>query len=475
MKDKIDKTLKKIAAGTSKENSRTSSSTKPSSPHHDLPGDPNCPLCAGIGYLRSDLPPGHPDFGRLDICSCRQSQVTQLVRQRLFALSNLEELRHLTFENFYSRGRTGLWPQQADSLEQACNQAKHFAQSMDGWLLFQGEFGCGKTHLAAAIANFAVSMGVPSLFITVPDLLDSLRFSYQDPESSFEERFEEIRRAPLLVLDDFGTQNATAWAQEKLFQILNYRYINHLPLVVTTNLSLREIEGRIRSRLEDPELVTIVRILAPDYRRPVGDIGHHELSSLSLHHERNFATFDLRRNEGLSAPDLKSLERAFQAGRDFAEKPHGWIVFSGPYGCGKTHLAAAIANYRADLGYPPLFVVVPDLLDHLRATFNPNSSISLDHRFEEVRTTALLILDDLGTQSTTPWVREKLYQLFNHRYNAELPTVITTADTLDSVDPRLRSRMLDRRLCTIFGITVPAYMGVPRKEIRTSGKRPRNT
>ena len=77
--------------------------------------------------------------------------------------------------------------------------------------------------------------------------------------------------APLLVMDDFGTQNATEWAQEKLFQILNYRYINKLPLVVTTNLMLNEMEPRISSRLEDPEMVTRVNIMAPDYRRPAHD------------------------------------------------------------------------------------------------------------------------------------------------------------------------------------------------------------
>ena len=78
-----------------------------------------------------------------------------------------------------------------------------------------GETGCGKTHLAAAIANYAVESGIPTLFITVPDMLDSLRFSYNNPDTTFEQRFEEIRTAPLLILDDFGTENATPWAQEK--------------------------------------------------------------------------------------------------------------------------------------------------------------------------------------------------------------------------------------------------------------------
>mgnify|MGYP001764635057 CR=1 FL=1 len=75
-----------------------------------------------------------------------------------------------------------------------------------GWLLLTGGFGCGKTHLAAAIANHVVNNGIPTLFLTVPDLLDWLRFSYSGDAASFESRFEEIRTMPLLVLDDLGTQ-----------------------------------------------------------------------------------------------------------------------------------------------------------------------------------------------------------------------------------------------------------------------------
>jgi len=417
-----------------------------------------------------DLPIGHPDFGKVQICTCRQRQVSQQVHQRLFALSNLNELSHLTFDNFQPRGRIGLGPWQAASLEQAYNHARQFAQSLNGWLLIQGGYGSGKTHLAAAIANFAVSVGVPTLFITVPDLLDTLRFAYSDPEVTFEERFEEIRRAPLLVLDDFGTHNATAWAQEKLFQILNYRYINRLSLVVTTNLPMDDIEGRIRSRLEDPELVTSVHILATDYRRPTDDSGHHELSSLAALRQYTFANFDLRKGEGMAPDHLKSLEKALRTATAFAKKPQGWLLLTGSYGCGKTHLSAAIANFRADLGQPPLFVSVPDLLDHLRATFNPNSTVSLDRRFEEVRSSQLLILDDLGTQSMTPWVREKLYQLFDYRYHAQLPTVITTSEKPDEADPRLLSRMSDARLCVKCSITAPSYRGTPKRESKSKSR-----
>ena len=424
-----------------------------------MAGDPDCPHCHGLGYVREDLPIDHPDFGKLIVCNCRREEINSQHRLKLYALSQLDELYNLTFDNFEPRGRIGLGEFQANSIEVAYNQAKLFSQNLTGWILLHGKYGCGKTHLAAAIANYAVEQGVQPLFITVPDLLDSLRFAYQDPNDTFEERFEKIRNSPLLILDDFGTQNATSWAQEKLFQILNYRYINRLPTVVTTNLGLNEIEGRIHSRLVDPELVTRVWIDAPDYRRPNEDTGHSVLSSLQLHGEQTFDNFDMRKNENLAKEEQATLRLAFKAAQKYAKKPEGWIVFIGEYGSGKTHLAAAIANFQADLGHPPLFIVVPDLLDHLRATFAPNSPVSLDRRFEEIRGASLLVLDDLGTQSMTPWVKEKLYQLFNHRYNAQLPTVITTSNSIDEMDPRIRSRMIDTSLCDIYAITAPAFTG----------------
>lgn len=396
------------------------------------------------------------------------------MRRRLFEISALDQLTHLTFDNFLPRGRVGLIPMQADSLERAYNHAQMFARKLEGWLLLQGGYGCGKTHLAAAIGNFAVSIGVPTLFVTVPDLLDLMRQAYGDKEVGFEERFDQIRQAELLILDDFGTQNATPWAQEKLYQILNFRYINKMSTVVTTNLSLKEIEGRIRSRLQDPELVTRVEITAGDFRNPTLDTGQPEL--LSVLHNRTFASFDLRKDEGLNAEQLQSLEKAFRAAREFAENPRGWLAFVGGFGNGKTHLAAAIANYKYDQGKPPLFVQVPDLLDHLRAAFSPNSNASYDLRFDEIRTAPLLILDDLGTQSMTPWVREKLYQLFNSRYFAELPTVITSSDSVEDMDQRLRSRLMDRRVCTIYSILAPAYAyREVRKGKRSSAPRKKST
>jgi DNA replication protein DnaC len=100
-------------------------------------------------------------------------------------------------------------------------------------------------------------------------------------------------------------------------------------------------------------------------------------------------------------------------------------------------------------------MVVPDLLDHLRAAFDPARSVGYDERFEQVKTASILILDDLGTENATPWAREKLFQIFNYRYNEQLPIIVTTnadlrpgsgrAQVSGAIDERIRSRLLDQR------------------------------
>jgi len=345
-------------------------------------------------------------------------------------MSNLEAFKTMTFSDFSVQGRLGLADEQIRSLQYALSQAQQFTGNPRGWLLLMGTYGCGKTHLAAAIANSCVEFGMKTIFLTVPDLLDWLRYAYDATDETFEQRFEELRNVNLLILDDLGAQNATGWAKEKLFQIIDYRYIRKLPTVVTTNTDLEDLDDRIRSRLQDPDLVVNVRITAPDYRSPVRDLHDPLLYQLQMLSDRSFGNFSLREPENLTPEVRLNLEKVFRAAQEFAEQPRGWLVMTGTYGCGKTHLAAAIGNFRKGMGDKPVFVVVPDLLDHLRATFSPSSNTSYDELFNRVKSAQILILDDLGTQSATPWAREKLYQIFNERYNAKLPTVITMSCNL---------------------------------------------
>ncbi len=430
---------------------RTASSTRRRTPQQPK----ICPKCRGTGFYRRDVPVGHPDFGRAIPCDCQAAAREEARLQGLRRISNLGHLTRMTFESFVPDGY-GLPPNVRDNLHRAYETARNYAEQPNGWLILKGRYGCGKTHLAVAIANYQIAQGRPALFMVVPDLLDYLRAAYRpDAEVPYDEQFDAVKNAPLLILDDLGTQSTTPWAQEKLFQLLNHRYNAELPTVITTNHELEEIEPRLRSRLADTELCQMVTILAPDFRGAGAE--RSELSSLHLHSDQTFESFDLQA-WSLTPEQRENLKRAFETAQSFAAEPEGWLVLLGDCGSGKTHLAAAIANARLSEGQPALFVVVPDLLDYLRAAFNPSSTMTLDRRFEEVRNAPLLVLDDLGTQSSTAWAQEKLYQLLNHRYNARLATVITTNLHLEEIEPRLRSRILDARRVTIFAIVAPSYL-----------------
>jgi DNA replication protein DnaC len=185
-------------------------------------------------------------------------------------------------------------------------------------------------------------------------------------------------------------------------------------------------------------------------RRESGDL------ALKLLRSMTFETFDPKR-VNLPKEQQENLSKAYQTALEYAKHLDGWLVFLGPNGCGKTHLAAAIGNHQLQKGNPVYFKVVPDLLDHLRSAFGPESRSTYDEIFERVKNAPLLILDDFGEQASTPWAQEKLYQVINYRYNAQLPTVITSCFSLEDIEMRISSRLADIRQSTSFNINVPDY------------------
>lgn len=413
-------------------------------------------ICGGMGTVRYDLPVDHPDFGKLFRCPNYFAQADPERQSKLRKLGNLDAYAGKTFANFQVEP-PNLTPIQRQSLSSALSIAQGYAINLDGWLLLEGTYGCGKTHLAAAVANARLEYGDAVLFVTSPDLLDHLRGSFAaNAESGYDEMFDRLRNAPILILDDLGVENPSGWAQEKLFQLLNYRYSRRLPTVITTNSDLDLLDPRIRSRLLDDSLIRRVRISAPDYRSTVKS-RRDQLSDLTRYSDMRFETFDTRSN--LNADDRQNLEKVLAAAKQFAQQPNGWLVFSSyQFGCGKTHLAAAIALHCQSEGREVIFVTVPDLFDQLRMSLEPGSGVSFSRRWGEVRDAPLLILDDLGTESPTAWAKEKLFQLLNHRYVARLPMVITTSRQPKEMDVRIMTRLLDIRLSQFFEITAPTYV-----------------
>jgi DNA replication protein DnaC len=417
-------------------------------------GDKNCSICKGGGFVHPRLPSGKPDYVRSVPCRCVKAATEKEQENRLHKYSNLGALVNCNFENIAGSGLSGDFGRQ-ELFKKACEAAKLFAVNPLGWLILVGPSGSGKTYLAAAIANVRIKQGQAAFFQTVPELLDHLRSAFAPGSNMpYDELFEKVANAPFLVLDDLGVQAATPWAKEKLDQLLNHRYIRELPTVVTLGTSIDELDERIRTRLTHPRLSQVYVLEEKSSALQEYSWG----KGFELQKLMTFKNFDSKRLN-LSQEQQQNLGAAYQVALQFAESPDGWLVFLGVNGCGKTHLAAAIVNYRYEARKPALFIVVPDFLDHLRKTFNPESKVSYDQLFEAVKTAYLLVLDDFGEQSTTPWAQEKLYQVINYRYNARLATVITSSNSLDEVETRISSRLVDPRISMIINIYAPDYRG----------------
>jgi len=157
------------------------------------------------------------------------------------------------FDNFNSNN---------DGQEKALNVAKAYADSWEevqrrgAGLIFSGKWGTGKTHLACAIANAVIDMGVPAKFTTVTSMMREIKSTYhKDSEDSETQVLERLSDVPLLVLDEAGMDYGTDFNKTLLFEVLNSRYENVNPTIILTNLdatALRDYLGeRVIDRMRD--------------------------------------------------------------------------------------------------------------------------------------------------------------------------------------------------------------------------------
>jgi DNA replication protein DnaC len=429
----------------------TDTSSKDNVPLEEDAGE-ICPVCRGAGFVHPALDSGQVDFSRVVPCQCSKGELRKKKTEYLEKYSNLGYLSQLTFADLSPEGKAASAISQ-EHFAQVYQAAKAFADNPEGWLVFLGPSGSGKTHLACAIANHRLSLGEPVFYIGAADLLDHLRSAFSPTsDTTYDELFERVKNVPLLVLDDLALGSATTWAKEKLEQLLHHRFNARLATVIISDIPLERMDERLRGHLANNEFCQVWTIEPAPLLESRGGL------KLELLRNMTFDNFDHKRME-LPLEQRQNLLAAFNGAVEFARSPEGWLILLGVNGCGKTHLAAAIANYQLAQGKPVFFVVVPDLLDHLRSTFSPDSKISYDEFSEQIKETPILILDDFGEQSATPWAQEKLYQLINYRYNARLPMVVTSCLSLEEIEPRISSRMVDPRISLVLNINAPDYRG----------------
>ena len=196
--------------------------------------------------------------------------------ERWLAMANIPtKYMAASFENFIG----------GEKVKVICRKA---VENREG-ILLSGKTGCGKTHLSVATLRYFIQnideellvdecwerdigrkMGASqSLFVSVPELLLRLRSSFRpdacESESDIIDRYSAV---DLLIFDDLGAEKATEWAESILCLLIDRRSREELWTIVTSNLTLDEIEqhlgARIASRLSD---MKVVNIKLPDYRK----------------------------------------------------------------------------------------------------------------------------------------------------------------------------------------------------------------
>ena len=113
-------------------------------------------------------------------------------------------------------------------------------------LFISGDLGTGKTHLAAAMANEIIENGRPVKYATFTQMTQEIRAAfYSESKETEAEAVRKYKTAPLLFLDDLGKEKATEWSLAKLFELIDSRYSNGLPTVITSNYTLDQLADKL--------------------------------------------------------------------------------------------------------------------------------------------------------------------------------------------------------------------------------------
>ncbi len=224
--------------------------------------------CEGKGWLSVYTPDQVP----LPLIPCVCIRRDTRDRHRQMCMSNCridaETGQRLSFDTW----ATALNP----GCTAAFNMAKEFAERPARWLVFRGESGLGKTHLATAAVYALAEQGVRAEYWRIQDLVADLFEALE--AQRLPEMITDLTRLAVLAIDDFGAAYVKDFAELQLEGVLDSRHIHRQPTLITTNQTLGEFSPRLQSRLRDPSVVDLVELSGEDARQRLGGLPSRTLS-----------------------------------------------------------------------------------------------------------------------------------------------------------------------------------------------------
>lgn len=224
----------------------------------------NCKNCPGLSECKNkvigykDTPEKDHDLISFSYVACKklEKKIHDTAYQENIELFEMpKDIKEATLKDLYKDDKARL------------PVVKYFKEFIDNYssnekpkgLYLTGSFGSGKTYMIAALFNEMAKKGVKSALIYYPEFLRSLKSSFQ---TNYNEKFDYIKKAPLLLLDDIGAENCSAWSRDEVLgPILQYRMESHLPTFFTSNLTMEELESALAITTSPADKVKARRII----------------------------------------------------------------------------------------------------------------------------------------------------------------------------------------------------------------------
>lgn len=176
-------------------------------------------------------------------CSCLERRKIK----RLFAFSDItdEAKARMTFERFNLDGKAESVVDAFHSAQEYLRRFERIRKKVANGIFFGGAPGSGKTHLLMSISSRLIDAGVPLVYFPFVEGLEELKSTIKSANNDYQEKLRKLQTVDVLFIDDLlkrkkGT-DVTDYEFKFIFNVINYRYLNHLPTLVSSELTLKEL------------------------------------------------------------------------------------------------------------------------------------------------------------------------------------------------------------------------------------------